>query len=161
MSNQILQGGRALEVIPSDNANIPFPAIVTIGLNSDVISPNQLVDPNVEFIAANVKIGDIVYNITSQLAATVTKVVGQNTLNLNADIFTVYNCEYIIYQASSETGNGNMGCVFYVGGNGDVNVVTTGQDNVTFFGMNKGSFVPMHVLKITGATTATKIVAIW
>ena len=161
MSNQILQAGRALAVIPSDYANIPFPAVVTSGMNSDVVSPNELADPNNNFIVANVKTGDIVYNVTSQLAATVLKVVNENTLKLNNDIFTVYDCEYIIYQASPQTGSGNMGCVLYVGSNGNVDIITTGQDNVTLVGVNKGSFIPVHVLKVTEATTATDIVALW
>ena len=154
MSNQILQAGRALAVIPSDNANIPFPNVVASGANNDVISADQLVDPNVSFTAANVNTGDIVYNITLQLAATITRVVDEYTLDLNADIFTAYDCDYIIYAASSAAGYSNQGCVLYVGGLGDLDVVTTGQDNVTFFGINAGSFVPVHIVKVKAATTA-------
>lgn len=161
MSNQILQAGRALTVIPSDNANIPFPNVVISGNNSDVVSAGQLVDVNVNFITANVNTGDIVYNITLQLAATVTKVVDLETLDLNADIFTVDTCDYIIYAASSAAGYSNQGCVLYVGGLGDLDVVTTGQDNVTFFGINAGSFIPVHCVKVTAATTAEYIVALW
>jgi hypothetical protein len=159
MSNQILQAGRALAVIPSDNAKIPYPAIVVSGQNNDVVSAGQLVDPNVNF--TYVGVGDVVYNITEQTAATVTQVVSENTLNLNTDIFTTYDCLYIIYQQSPQTGNGNQGCVFYVGGAGDVEVTTTGNDNVTFFGVNAGSFVPVHVLAIGAGTTATNILALW
>ena len=161
MSNQILQAGRALTVIPSDNANIPFPNVVALGINSDIVSADQLVDPNVSFTAANVNTGDIVYNITLQLAATITKVVDQYTLDLNADIFTAYDCDYIIYAASSAAGYSNQGCVLYVGGLGNLDVVTTGQDNVTFFGINAGSFIPVHCVKVTAATTAQHIVALW
>ena len=159
MSNQILQAGRALAVIPSNNARIPYPAVVVSGYNNDVVSAGQLVDPNVEF--TYVGVGDVVYNITDQTAATVTQVVDINTLNLNADIFTTYDCQYIIYQQSPQTGNGNQGCVLYVGSNGNVDITTTGNDNVTLVGVNKGSFIPVHVLAVGAGTTATSILALW
>jgi hypothetical protein len=159
MSNQILQAGRALAVIPSDNARIPYPAVVVSGENNDVVSAGQLVDPNVSF--TYVGVGDVVYNITDQTAATVTQVVDANTLNLNADIFTALDCVYIIYQQSPQTGNGNQGCVLYVGSNGNVDITTTGQDNVTLVGVNKGSFIPVHVLAVRAGTTATSILALW
>ena len=160
MSNQILQAGRALAVIPSDNARIPYPQVVVSGVNTDVVSAGQLVDPNVEF--TYVGVGDVVYNITDQTAATVTQVVDANTLNLNADIFTTYDCEYIIYQQSPQTGGGNQGCVLYVGGTGDLEVVTTGFDDVTFFGIIGGSFIPVHVVQVKSTlTSATNIIALW
>lgn len=160
MSNQILQAGRALAVIPSDNARIPYPQVVVTGINSDVVSAGQLVDPNVEF--TYVGVGDVVYNITEQTAATVTQVVDANTLDLNANIFPNYDCEYIIYQQSPQTGNGNQGCVLYVGGTGDLEVVTTGFDDVTFFGIIGGSFIPVHVVQVKSTlTSATNIIALW
>jgi hypothetical protein len=160
MSNQILQAGRALAVIPSDNARIPYPQVVVTGINSDVVSAGQLVDPNVEF--TYVGVGDVVYNITEQTAATVTQVVDANTLDLNANIFPNYDCVYIIYQQSPQTGNGNQGCVLYVGGTGDLEVVTTGFDDVTFFGIIGGSFIPVHVVQVKSTlTSATNIIALW
>lgn len=162
MSNQILQAGRALAIIPSDNAPIPSPAVVTYGINSDAVSAGQLVDPNADFIATHVAVGDVIYNTTSDLAATITQVVDINTLNLNADIFTVLDQNYIIYQQSPQTGSGNTGCVLYVGGLGDLAVTTTGNDDVTFVGINAGSFIPVHILKIKSTgTTATNILALW
>ena len=161
MSNQILQAGRALAVIPSDNARIPYPQVVVTGANSDVVSAGQLVDPNVEF--TYVGVGDVVYNLTDYTAATVTQVVDANTLNLNADIFTTYDCSYIIYQQSPQTGGGNQGCVLYVGGAGSLQIVTTGFDDVTLVGINAGSFIPIHVVQVksAGEGTATSILALW
>lgn len=55
----------------------------------------------------------------------------------------------------------NTGCVLYVGGAGDIRVLTTGYDDVTF-GSFPGGFFPVQVLRVfaTG-TTATKIIALW
>ena len=63
---------------------------------------------------------------------------------------------------SSEDGSGNNGCVLYVGGAGNVKVLTVGRDEVTFTGVQAGTFMPVQVLRVfaTG-TTATSIVALW
>jgi hypothetical protein len=60
------------------------------------------------------------------------------------------------------TGGSNNGCVLYVGGAGNLKVLTVGGDEVTFTAIPVGTFVPVQVLKVfaTG-TTATNIVALW
>lgn len=60
------------------------------------------------------------------------------------------------------TGGSNNGCVLYVGGAGNLKVLTIGGDEVVFNGVSAGSFFPVHVLRVfaTG-TTATNIVALW
>ena len=60
------------------------------------------------------------------------------------------------------TGGSNNGCVLYVGGAGNLKVLTAGGDEVTFTAIPVGTFVPVQVLKVfaTG-TTATNIVALW
>lgn len=67
-----------------------------------------------------------------------------------------------IPSVSSQDGSGNNGCALYVGTGGDVRVTTAGGDDVIFFNLQDGSFVPVQVLKvwITG-TTASNIVALW
>jgi hypothetical protein len=59
-------------------------------------------------------------------------------------------------------GDNNVGCVLYVGGDGDVRVTTYGGDVVTFAGLTAGTFVPVNVVKVwaTG-TNATDIIALW
>ena len=47
---------------------------------------------------------------------------------------------------------------FYVGGDGDVAVVTAGGTTVTFTAVAAGSYIPLQVVKILVATTATNIV---
>lgn len=67
-----------------------------------------------------------------------------------------------IPSVSTQDGTGNNGCVLYVGGFGDVRVLTAGGDDVTFVGINGGTFVPVQVLRVFATnTTATDIVAMW
>jgi hypothetical protein len=67
-----------------------------------------------------------------------------------------------IPSVSSQNGEGNNGCVLYVGGFGDIKVDTVGGDLITFVGVNGGTFFPVQVLRVyaTG-TTATDIIALW
>ena len=60
------------------------------------------------------------------------------------------------------TGGSNNGCVLYVGGGGNLKVLTVGGDEVTFVNIQDGAFIPVNVLRVyaTG-TTATNIVALW
>jgi hypothetical protein len=76
---QKLQTGTALAVTKSDNANIPFPAIVAQGVNNNVIT-NELEDTDVNFNALNVQVGDVVYNTTDGTAATVNQVIDEYSL---------------------------------------------------------------------------------
>ena len=60
------------------------------------------------------------------------------------------------------TGGSNNGCVLYVGGAGNVKVLTVGGDEVTFTGIQAGTFMPVQVLRVySTGTTATNIVALW
>lgn len=60
------------------------------------------------------------------------------------------------------TGGSNNGCVLYVGGAGDVKVLTIGGDEVTFSAVTGGTFMPVQVLRVySTGTTATNIVALW
>lgn len=60
------------------------------------------------------------------------------------------------------TGGSNNGCVLYVGGAGNLKVLTIGGDEVILPNVQAGTFVPVQVLRVfaTG-TTATSIVALW
>lgn len=60
------------------------------------------------------------------------------------------------------SGGVNNGCVLYVGGAGNLKVETIGGDEVTFVGINTGTFLPVQVVKVfaTG-TSATNILALW
>lgn len=56
----------------------------------------------------------------------------------------------------------NNGCVLYVGGLGDVRVLTAGGDDVVFSAVPAGTFVPVNVVRVFSTnTTATNLVALW
>jgi hypothetical protein len=53
------------------------------------------------------------------------------------------------------------GYVLYIGGTGNVAVVTLGGDSVTFVGVPAGAFLPVLVTKVMSTnTTATSILAL-
>ena len=157
---------RALNIFPSDNANIPFINTITSGITDDT-NTDRLIDSTKDFFVLNVKEGDIVYNNTIGTAATVIRVSTSNTIALNADIFTDVGQEYIVYQASSQTGLSNQGCYLYIGAaadnNGVVTVTTIGGDIVTFYGIARGTVLPVQVIKLhfSGTGDVDKIVALW
>lgn len=153
------QYSRALKVIPSDNANIPFPHLISSGTNTSV-SDNYLISSSADFIALNVSAGDVVYNKSENLAATVLEVVNGTTLLLNAEAFNGPS-EYAIYAASPQTTIGNEGCNLYVGVTGTLVVTTASQDVVTFAGVQAGTVLPVQVVKVHSASTAMSIVALW
>jgi hypothetical protein len=172
MANVRIQPGNALEVFPSDNANVPFPAVNVANTVSALVT-NQLVDSTKNFVNLAVYAGDIVYCSKTQKAATVLNNASSATptvLLLNNDIFTTIGDDYTIYQSSPQAGGQNTGCVLYVGTAGDLVVTTTSNNTVVFRNIQDGSFIPVQVLKVweaytfpTGsvATSAQNIVALW
>ena len=155
------QFSRALAVIKSDNANIPFPAEVKSGTNTSAVT-DQLVDSAGDFINAGVKTGDIVYNTTDGLAATVVSVTSATVILLNADIFATSSKAFTIYQSSPQTTIGNQGCNLYIGGAGNVKVTTIGGDIVTFTAPTLGQVLPVQVIKLhSTGTSATLVNALW
>ena len=162
MSASIIQAHRALKVLPSNDAEIPFPAVAQSGTNTAIVAFGVLIDSAATFVTNSVRTGDIVYNITDSTAATVVSVTDQTTLIMNANIFTATAKSYVVYQASAQTTIGNQGCVLYIGGPGNVTMTTNGNDTITLVGLNGGQFVPVQCVKVfaTG-TTATSIIALW
>ena len=147
---------RALRVNSSENANIPYPTVIVSGTSGEV-SEDKLVDDTVDFIALNVKDGDIVYNISNNLAATVVSVDSDIQLTLNADIFTEIDQEYIIYQASPQTGLGNPGCFLYINKPDTYEVVTIGGDLISFDAVS-GTVLPVQVIKLI---SGPECIALW
>ena len=157
MAYQKLQVSRALQVIKSDNANVPYPATVVSGTNNTVIA-NELEDTDVDFVAANVSTGDIVYNNTTGTAATVVKVIDTTRISLNADIFLATGNSYTVYSQNEK----NEGCVLYIGISGNIRVLTHGGDDVVFANVLGGTFLPVQILKVFATnTTASNIIALW
>jgi heptaprenylglyceryl phosphate synthase len=142
-------------VIPSDYAQIPFPAVSASGVNTSVVA-SELVDSTAKFLTNNVVTGDIVYNTVDGTAATVVKVLSETAIQLNANIFTATGKSYKVY-----AGNNTNGCVLYVGTAGALDVVTVGGDTVTFAAVLAGQFIPVHVLQVKASSSASNIVALW
>jgi len=155
------QFSRALRVHKSDDANIAYPNVITSGTNTTATA-SKLISSTATFITNNVQAGDIVHNDTDETAATVVSVDSETQLTLNANIFAATAKVYTIYQASSQTGLGNPGANLYVGGAGNVSIVTIGGDTATFFGVPAGTTLPVQAIKLRStSTSATNIVALW
>ena len=152
---------RALRVHPSDNANIAYPNQIAGGTNTSA-TDFKLINSAAKYITKNVKTGDVVHNDTDGTAATVVSVQSETELTLNANIFTASGKVYAIYAESSQSGIGNQGCNLYIGGSGNVSVVTIGGDQLTFNGVPAGTTLPIQVLKVRSTgTTATLINSLW
>lgn len=158
------QFSRALSVIPSDYANVPYPAVVTSGISTDG-GANALVCDSATFITSGVAVGDIVYNVTNKIAATITIIYSETELAMNGNAIPDSYQEFVIYQASQQTGIGNTGCFVYVGSGGDVSVTTIGGDVVLFKNVPEGTVLPVQVIGVNqslgGTTTADFINALW
>ena len=166
MSTQKLQGYQALNVVVSDDANIPYTTVVAGGETTGIVTSKILNgELGADFVTKRVLQGDIVYNTTTGTAATIVEVIDEVTIRLNSGIFNnVAGEDYVIYAASAVTNyqNANNGCVLYVGTAGDLTVDTiSGNENVLFKNVAIG-FFPVQIKKIwqTG-TTAGLIVALW
>ncbi len=156
MAYQKLQAGEALAVITSDTIRVPNPAAIANTGTAAAPTGAQLVGTGTEF-TKTVAVGDIVYDTTNSVVATVDAIVSDTVLTTSAAIAT--GASYVIY---SQANNPSNGCVLYVGVAGDVKVKMAGGNDVVFKGATAGSFLPINVLQVfaTG-TTATDIVALW
>ena len=152
---------RALRAHPSDNADIAYPNQIAGGTNTSTTA-FKLINSAALYLTKNVKTGDIVHNDTAGTAATVVSVDSETQLTLNANIFPTTGQVYAVYAMSSQTSMGNPGCNLYVGGTGNVSVVTIGGDIITFNGVPAGTTLPIQVVKLRSTgTTATLVNALW
>jgi len=152
---------RALRVHPSDNADIAYPNVIETGTSTSVVA-SKLVDSTGLFITNNLATGDVIHNDTLNTAATVVTVDSQTQVTLNANIFTATAQVYTVYSMSPQTSMGNPGCFLYVGGTGNVSVITIGGDQITFNGVPAGTTLPIQVVRLRATgTTATLINALW
>ena len=153
MAYQKLQASDALSVVPSDT--IPIPQGGGVQQSGTAAAPTgaQLVGVGTSFLTS-VKVGNIVYDSTNGVIATVSAVVSDTVLTTSAAIAN--GAAYEIY-AYPETN----GCVLYVGVAGNLRVKMASGKVATFIAMQVG-FVPLHVTQVySTGTTATNIVALW
>jgi hypothetical protein len=156
MAYQKLQAGRAWSVNKSDNTDIPD--IGTAGPTGTTTSGSttQLIDTNATFLTSGVKLNMIIVNTTDNTQAVVIGIEDDNTLTVSANIFAASGKAYKIYGGHQE------GAVLYIGTAGNLKVRTVAGDEVTFQGVNTGTFFPVNVVKVfaTG-TSADNIIALW
>lgn len=172
MSSVKLNPTRALQVIASDDCNIPTPNLLIEGVITDDTNPLELVDENTSFYVTNssnereykVNPGDVVYFYKSGNVATIVEVIDENTLLLNVAGGVVLDDAYKIYQQSPVTGAQNQGCLLYIGGTtpvGTLDVSTVGGDRIIISGVPHGMF-NIQVNKVwKNGTTVGEIYALW
>lgn len=153
---------RSLRAHPSDNADIAFPGAINSTGTNTTATALKLINSAAKFITNPVYIGDVIHNDTAGTAATVVSVDSETQLTLNADIFTTTAQSYTVYSMSAQAGIGNAGCCLYVGGTGNVSVITIGGDTITFNGVPAGTTLPIQVRRLRStSTTATLINGLW
>ena len=170
MTNFITTPSRALNIIISDNCDIPTPNLLTSGANTtDVLE--ELIDASANFIINGINVvntGDVVYCYATEKGATIVEVVDENTLILNTDVFDGgTGVHYFIYQQSPLTGAQNEGCLLYVKSTvpneGKVSITTAGNDRVVLLGVSTG-VLPVKVKKLWKDNTAVdgiSLIALW
>jgi len=153
MAYQKLQVGLGVNVIPSDTINIPNVSGPTESGSATSTSANNLVDTAATF--TDNLVGYIVYNTTDNTVATVNSITDANTLVLSANIMASGE-DYTLYA------DDNAGCVLYVGGAGNLRVLTSSGSDITFTGVLAGSFIPVQVKRVFATSnTASSILALW
>ena len=153
---QKLQVGTALNIVKSDDANIPFPNVVESGISGSV-SVNELEDVTGQFVTLKVQVGDVVVNNSTNVSATVTRVLNETNVLINANIFTVSGVSYTLYAQNTKEA-----CVLYIGTGGNLRVLTASGQDVVFANTVGGTFLPVQVLKVfSTGTAASDLVALW
>jgi len=160
MAYQRLQVTRALPVhATTTGINIPDPDFAGItGTNATSGTSKLTVAAADTFTANTVQAGYIVENVTSGDYARVTAIDSGTQLSLSGNIFTAAGDDYQIYSQSTR------GCILYVGGTGDLKVVTAAGDEVTYKAVQKGTFLPIQVIRIvtlSGTGLAADFIAHW
>lgn len=156
---------RALKVISSNNCVIPSPNLL-ISSTATGQDTNLLIDTTANFIINGtngtqyrVNTGDVVYNYVTQEAATIVKVINNNTLLLNANSIVLTGIAYSIYQQGGQTGLGNRGCFLWANTSGEVNGLTAGGDLVSVY-ITGGTICPIQFISSSGSSSIS-ILALW
>lgn len=164
---QVLQFERAIRLPAANGVEIPFPANLNMTSTSTSFSSSKLVSAGANFITRGVKVGDIVYNVTTPNAptsATVTALDSESQLSLSANIITAASQTFTIYSSASNVGT--LICpVIYVGTSGNLIVETEGGDTL-FFGSAPVGVLQVRVRRVIASiggfsTAATNLIAIF
>ncbi len=160
MAYQRLQVTRALPVYATTTGiNIPDPDFAGIkGTNATSLANKLTVAAADTFTANTVQTGYIVENSSTGAYARVMAIDSGTQLSLSGNIFSTAGDAYQIYSQSTR------GCILYVGGTGDLKVVTAAGDEITYKAVQKGTFLPIQVIRIvtlSGSGLAADFIAHW
>ena len=180
MAYQKLQTRDSLVVIKDNEVPIPDPTTAinlisttvaaTDGVTKITVAANVgsvLTGTNTKFTEMNIPKGAIVYNSTASEAYFVLSVDSDTQITVNKAVGGGGTDNITIYA------NPTIGCTLFVGTAGDVivqmaeingnTVVATRPANytVTYKNIANGSFLPIQVRRVAGATTAADILAMW
>lgn len=158
MAYQRLQVTRALKVHKTTTSiDIPDPDFAGItGTNATSATKKLTVAAADTFTASTVETGYIVENVTQGKYALVSAIDSGTQLSLSEDIFGTAGDTFQIYSQSTR------GCILYVGGTGNLSVITAAGDDITYVGVPAGVFLPIQVIRVVSAsTTATDFIAHW
>ena len=160
MPYQRLQVSRALKVhATTTGIDIPDPDFAGItGANATSTTNKLTVAAADTFTASTVQTGFIVENVTNGTYARVTAIDSGTQLSLSGDIFSTAGDTFQIYSQSTR------GCILYIGGTGDLKVITAAGDEVTYKEVQKGTFLPIQVIRIvtlSGSGLASDFIAHW
>ena len=128
-------------------------SLATVGDAYFVISRNN-------FSESGVKVGDIIVNNNTLESTTINRMADFRTVRLTTNIFGAPppSVPYSVYTQP----DANLGCILYVGGQGDLNVITSGGETALFQNVPEGIWSPVQVIQVLAAdTTATDLVANW
>lgn len=167
-SNQPTQ---ALNVVPSDEINIPEPDAYITGTKNS--TGTTITDASANFLgttnpaatgyANRVSVGDVVYVIDGATITIVrvTSVTDNNNLVVSAAVPTGVK-PYQIYRSNGDFKNVSEGFSLFVGGAGNIAVVPASSDQVVVLeNIPDSSFIPLQVTRVNSTdTTATKIIAL-
>ena len=156
MAYQKLQAGRALAVINSNSINIPDVGGPTVTSTMSQAPPSNvtLVDNTQDFTAMTGLVGSTVI-VNGTAISRVESVTNATSIVLEDAILTTSQ-DYVIYFEDTN------GCVLYAGSGGNIRVLTTGNDDVTFVGVAPGAFIPVQVKRVFASGTGpSDIVALW
>ena len=157
------QPSRALSIIAGvgNTVDIPFPGeIKASGTSGVVVLANNLIVTGLGanfFTDRNIQPGDIVYNTTGNLTATVVRVVSGLQLELSSNAFPAAGASFRIYSS-----NVTPALIYNSQANNTVTVITEGGNTQQFFNLPVG-ILPVRVTRITAASVlgAGVFVAVW
>lgn len=170
---QLQTYSNAILVKYSSYCNIPNPSLKIVSNATTSLATNQLICANVDFIAAGVKVGDIVYNnsgssSTTDCGATVIGIIDANTLELNNTPFLGVAENFTVYAGDQNEGS-KSGCVLIVGVGATVTgTATTTSGAEVDLSIMTGSavafvpyIIPIQIRKISWVGSVQSVYALW